>query len=79
MDQIKPDAMSILTDICLDINDNNALNAYHDIKLIDDLLKITKVKSLINLSRGRRKIVEKRYEDIIRARILQTIAIKSSN
>ena len=62
--------MPILAEICMEENDGDVVQSFKDIKVIDDLLGIVKAKSLINLSKGRKTKVEKRFDDIFRARLL---------
>ena len=70
MRHIKQDALPILAEVCMEENDGDVVQSFKDIKLIDDLLGIVKVKSLINFSKGRKSKVEKRFNDIFRARVL---------
>lgn len=71
MINIKRDAMQILAEVSMDVHDGDVIQSYKDIKLIDDLLSIVKAKSLINHSKGRKPKIEKRFEEIFRARILE--------
>ena len=70
MRHIKPDALPILAEVCMDENEGDVVQSFKDIKVIDDLLGIVKAKSLINHSKGRTSKCEKRFNDIFRARIL---------
>lgn len=71
MKHIKRDAMQILAEVSMEVNDGDAIKSFKDIKVIDDLLGILKAKSLINHSKGRRSNVEKRFDEIFRARLLE--------
>ena len=70
MRNIKSDAMSILAEASMEVNDGNVVQSFKDIKTIDDLLGILRAKSLLNHSKGRRSNVEKRFNEIFRARLL---------
>ena len=70
MKHIKQDALPILAEVCMEENEGDVVQSFKDIKTIDDLLGIVKAKSLINLSKGRKSKVEKRFNDIFRARVL---------
>lgn len=70
MKHIKKDALPILAEVCMEENEGDVVQSFKDIKTIDDLLGIVKAKSLINLSKGRKSKVEKRFSDIFRARVL---------
>lgn len=70
MRHIKRDALPILAEVCMDENEGDVVQSFKDVKVIDDLLGIVKAKSLINHSKGRKSKVEKRFNDIFRARIL---------
>ena len=70
MRNIKPDAMQILAEVCMEQNDGDVVQSFKDIKEIDDLMGILKAKSLINHSKGRRSNAEKRFNEVFRARIL---------
>lgn len=70
MRNVKPDAMRILAEVSMEENDGDVVQSYRDIKLIDDLLGILKAKSLINHSKGRRSNMEKRFNEVFRARLL---------
>lgn len=70
MKHIKKDALPILAEVCMEENEGDVVQSFKDIKTIDDLLGIVKAKSLINLSKGRKPKVEKRFSDIFRARVL---------
>ncbi len=73
MKHIKPDAMPILAEVCMEENDGDVLKSFREIKLIDDLLGIVKAKSLINHTKGRKTNREKRFNEIFRARILASV------
>lgn len=70
MRHIKQDALQILAEVSMEENEGDVVQSFKDIKVIDDLLGIVKAKSLINHTRGRKSKVEKRFNDIFRARIL---------
>ena len=70
MRHIKQDALPIFAEVCMEENEGDVVQSFKDIKTIDDLLGIVKAKSLINLSKGRKSKVEKRFSDIFRARVL---------
>ena len=70
MRHIKRDALPIIAEVCMDVNEGDVVQSFNDIKTIDDLLGIVKAKSLINHSKGRKSKVEKRFSDIFRARVL---------
>lgn len=70
MRHIKQDALPILAEVCMDENEGDVVQSFKDIKTIDDLLGIVKAKSLINHSKGRKSNVEKRFDDVFRARVL---------
>lgn len=70
MRHIKQDALPILAEVCMEENDGDVVQSFKDIKTIDDLLAIMKAKSLINHSKGRKSNVEKRFDDVFRARVL---------
>ena len=70
MRHIKQDALKILAEVSMEENEGDVVQSFKDIKVIDDLLGIVKAKSLINHTRGRKSKVEKRFNDIFRARIL---------
>lgn len=70
MKNIESDAIPILAEVSMEENDGNVLQSFKDIKEIDDLLGIVKAKSLINHSKGRRSNVEKRFNEVFRARLL---------
>ena len=69
MKHIKNDAMQILAEVSMEVNDCDVIQSFKDIKVIDDLLGILKAKSLINHSKGRRSNVEKRFNEVFRERI----------
>lgn len=71
MKHIKRDAMQILAEISMEVNDGDVVQSFKDIKVIDDLLGIAKAKSLINHSKGRKSKNEKRFDEIFRARLLE--------
>ena len=70
MRNIKPDAMRFLAEVSMEENDGDVVQSFKDIKEIDDLLGIVKAKSLINHSKGRRTNLEKRFNEVFRARLL---------
>ena len=70
MKHIKKDALPILAEVCMEENEGDVVQSFKDIKTIDDLLGIVKAKSLINHSKGRKSKVEKRFDDVFRARVL---------
>lgn len=70
MRHIKQDALPILAEVCMEENEGDVVQSFKDIKTIDDLLGIVKAKSLINHSKGRKSNVEKRFDDVFRARVL---------
>lgn len=70
MRHIKRDALPILAEVCMDENEGDVVQSFKDVKVIDDLLGIVKAKSLINHSKGRKSNVEKRFDEVFRARIL---------
>lgn len=70
MRNIKSDAMSILAEVSMEENDGDVVQSFKDIKAIDDLLGILRAKSLLNHSKGRKSNVEKRFNEIFRARLL---------
>lgn len=70
MKHIKKDALPILAEVCMEENEGDVVQSFKDVKVIDDLLGIVKAKSLINHSKGRKSNVEKRFDDVFRARIL---------
>ena len=70
MKNIQPDAMRILAEVSMEQNDGDVVQSFKDVKEIDDLLGIVKAKSLINHSKGRKSNVEKRFNEIFRARLL---------
>ena len=63
--------MQILAEVSMEVNDGDAIQSFKDIKVIDDLLGIVKVKSLINHAKGRKSKNEKRFDEIFRARLLE--------
>ena len=65
MKHIKNDAMQILAEVSMEVNDCDVIQSFKDIKVIDDLLGILKAKSLINHSKGRRSNVEKRINEMV--------------
>lgn len=69
MNNIKPDAMQLFAEVCMEQNDGDVVQSFKDIKLIDDLLGIIKSKSLINHAKGRKSNREKRFSEIFKARI----------
>lgn len=69
MKHITHDAMQILAEVSMEVNDCDVIQSFKDIKVIDDLLGILKAKSLINRAKGRRSNVEKRFNEVFRARI----------
>ena len=69
MKNIKSDALPIFAEASMEVNDGDVLQSFKDIKTIDDLLGILRAKSLINHSKGRRSKVEKRFNEVFRARI----------
>jgi hypothetical protein len=71
MKHIKRDAMQILAEVSMEVNDGDAIQSFKDIKVIDDLLGIVKAKSLINHAKGRKSKNEKRFDEIFRARLLE--------
>lgn len=73
MKHIKRDAMPILAKVSMELNNGNVEQSFKDIKLLDELLGIMKLKSIINHSKGRKTNKEKRFDDIFRARILEAI------
>lgn len=70
MKNIKSDAMKIFAEVCMEENEGDVIQSFKDIKVIDDLMGILKIKSLINHSKGRKPNKEKRFDEIFRARIL---------
>jgi len=62
--------MSILAEVSMEENDGDVVQSFKDIKAIDDLLGILRAKSLLNHSKGRKSNVEKRFNEIFRARLL---------
>lgn len=70
MKHIKKDSLPILAEVCMEENEGDVVQSFKDIKTIDDLLGIVKAKSLINHSKGRKSKVEKRFDDVFRARVL---------
>ena len=70
MRNIKSDAMPILAEIVMEENEGDVVQSFKDIKAIDDLLGILRAKSLLNHSKGRKSNVEKRFNEIFRARLL---------
>lgn len=70
MRNIKPDAMPILAEVSMEENDGDVVQSFKDIKAIDDLLGILRAKSLLNHSKGRKSNVEKRFNEVFRARLL---------
>ena len=70
MRHIKQDALQILAEVSMEENEGDVVQSFKDIKVIDDLLGIVKAKSLINFSKGRKSKVEKRFNEIFRARVL---------
>lgn len=71
MKNIKSDAMQIFAEVCMEENGGDVIQSFKDIKVIDDLMGILKIKSLINHSKGRKPNKEKRFEAVFRARILK--------
>jgi len=67
---IKPDAMPILAEVCMEQNDGDVVQSFKEIKMIDDLIGIVKAKTLINHSKGRKSNREKRFDEVFRARLL---------
>lgn len=70
MRNIRSDAMRILAEVSMEENDGDVAQSFKDIMEIDDLLGILKAKSLINYSKGRKTNVEKRFNEVFRARLL---------
>lgn len=70
MRNIKNDAKRILAEVSMEMNDGDMVQSFNDIKEIDDLLGVVKLKSLINHSKGRRPNTEKRFDEVIKARLL---------
>lgn len=62
--------MRILAEVSMEVNDGDVVQSFKDVKEIDDLLGILKAKSLLNHSKGRKTNVEKRFNEVFRARIL---------
>lgn len=54
----------------MEVNNGDVAQSFKNIKEIDDLLGILKAKSLINHSKGRRTNMEKRFNEVFRARLL---------
>ena len=77
MKNIKPDALQVLAEVCMEENDYDVARSFKQIKLIDDLLGIQRNKSLINHSKGRRTNVEKRFNEVFRARLLMSASEKN--
>ena len=71
MKHIKRDAMQILAEVSMEVNDGDVIQSFKDIKVIDDLLGIANAKSLINHAKGRKSKNEKRFDEIFRARLLE--------
>lgn len=69
MENIKSDAMPIIAEVCMEVNDGDVVQSLKDIRLIDDLIGIIRAKSLINHSKGRKTNREKRFDQVFRARI----------
>lgn len=69
MRHIKQDALQILAEVCMDENEGDVVQSFKDVKVIDDLLGIVRAKSLINHCKGRKSKVEKRFNEIFRARV----------
>ena len=76
MRNIKSDAMPILAEIVMEENEGDVVQSFKDIKVIDDLLGIVKSKSLLNHTKGRRSNVEKRFNEVFRARLLAAVEEK---
>lgn len=79
MRNIKPDAMRILAEVSMEENEGDVVQSFKDVKEIDDLLGIVKAKSLINHSKGRKPNVEKRFNEVFRARILAGAEDRNKN
>lgn len=71
MRNIKPDAMPILAEVCMEESDGDVVQSFKEIKLIDDLMGILKLKNLLNHSKGRKSNREKRFDEIFKARLLE--------
>ena len=71
MKHIKRDAMQILAEVSMGVNDSDVIQSFKDINVIDDLLGIVKAKTLINHAKGRKSKKEKRFDEIFRARLLE--------
>lgn len=79
MKNIKPDAMPILAEVCMEENDGNVVQSFKEIKLIDDLMGILKLKYLLNHSKGRKSNREKRFDEIFKARLLEGARERTNN
>lgn len=71
MKNITRDAMQILAEVSMDVNDGDVVQSFKDITVIDDLLGIQQAKSLINHTKGRKSKKEKRFGEIFCARLLE--------
>jgi hypothetical protein len=78
MKHIKKDAMQILAEVSMEVNDGDVIQSFKDIKVIDGLLGIVKAKSLINHAKGRKSNVEKRFNEVFRARIMASAEPRNS-
>lgn len=79
MKNISHDAMPILAEVCMEINNGDVLQSYEDVKLIDDLVGIIRAKSLINHTKGRKSNREKRFTEIFKARIFNAAQNRINN
>ena len=79
MKNIKPDAMPILSEVCMEESDGDVVQSFKEIKLIDDLMGILKLKNLLNHSKGRKSNREKRFDEIFKARLLEGASERTKN
>lgn len=79
MKNISPDAMPILAEVCMEENNDDVVQSFKEIKLIDDLMGILKVKHLLNHSKGRKSNKEKRFNEIFKARLLEEVKDRMNN
>ncbi len=70
MKNITSEELSVLSEVCMEINNGDVVQSFKDIKKIDELLTIQKMKLFLNNSKGRKSNRERHYIDIFRARVL---------
>ena len=70
MKNITSEELSVLSKVCMETNNGDIVQSFKDIKKIDDLLSIQKMKLFLNNAKGRKSNRERHFIDIFRARVL---------